>query len=97
MLMKLNGVFFQTQCAVDFLLGKQSLMKSTAGDKPIKTILYTICKLNALCFGQIYSFSKTKFLLHYWLQVLMGSLLSFYCQFFATQNIGSAKELVALL
>jgi hypothetical protein len=27
----------------------------------------------------------------------MGSLLSFYCRFFATQNIGSAKELVVLL
>jgi len=28
---------------------------------------------------------------------IMGSLLSFYCQFFATQIIGGAKELVVLL
>jgi len=28
---------------------------------------------------------------------VMGNLLSFYCQFFATQIIGGAKELVAFL
>jgi hypothetical protein len=27
----------------------------------------------------------------------MGNLLSSYCHFFATQNIGGAKELVVLL
>jgi len=31
------------------------------------------------------------------MQIRMGSLLSFYCQFFATQIIGGTKELVVLL
>jgi len=29
--------------------------------------------------------------------IAMGNLLSFNCQFFATQNIGGAKELVVFL